>query len=130
MAKGFDKNRERKAELSLFGKNLVRRSGSSCEICASTGTPLGIYEIPPAPIEPDYDRCLFICEECRDRLGNPDRLVSDHFRCLNNTVWSEVAAIQALSIRILRIIAEKHHWAEELLDQVYPDPEIEEMSRL
>lgn len=130
MAKGLDKNRERKSLLSSFGKNLVRRSGSSCELCNSKGTSLGIYEIPPVPKEPDYDRCLFICDDCRAQLGNISKIKADHWRCLNNTVWSEIAAIQALSIRMLRIIAPDHDWAEELLDQVYPDPEVEEMAHI
>jgi protein PhnA len=130
MAKGFDKNLERKTELSSFGKNLVRRSGSSCELCGSSGTSLGIYEISPVPKEPDYDRCLFICDECREQLDNTAKINADHWRCLNNAVWSETAVIQALSIRMLRIIAQKHNWAEELLDQVYPDPEVEDMARL
>lgn len=130
MAKGFDKNQERKTELSLFGKNLVRRSGSACELCSSGGTALSIYEIPPVSKEPDYDRCIFICGECREQIDNTGKINSDHWRCLNNSIWSETAVIQALSLRMLRILAEKHNWAEELLDQVYPDPEVEEMSQL
>lgn len=128
MPRGFDKNIERKAVLSSYGKNLVRRSGSACELCDAKGMALGIYEVPPVPREPDYDRCLFICENCRTQLENRSQIQAEHWRCLNNTVWSETAVIQALSIRMLRIIAPDHNWAEELLDQVYPDPEVEEMS--
>ena len=128
MAKGFDRHHERKAELSSFGKNLVRRSGSSCELCGSVNVTLGIYELPPVPKEPDYELCLFICEVCRDQLDNPKRLKSDHWRCLNNTIWNETAAIQALSLRMLKKIAPENSWAEELLEQVFPDPEVEEMA--
>lgn len=128
MAKGYDKNQERKSELSSFGKNLVRRSGSSCELCSSSGVTLGIYELTPVPSTPDYDRCIFICEDCREQLNNPKNIKADHWRCLNNTLWSETAVIQALSIRMLKKIAERHSWAEELLDQVYPDPEVAEMA--
>lgn len=127
MAKGFDKHQERKAQVSMFGKNLVRRSGSCCELCG-TGGSLEIYELPPVPSEPDYDRCLFICSTCREQLDNPKRISPDHWRCLNNTIWSETAAIQALSIRMLRKLSGENEWAEELLDQVYPDPEVEEMA--
>jgi protein PhnA len=128
MGKGYDKNQERKSDLSSFGKNLVRRSGSSCEMCGDHGVTLGIYELPPVPSTPDYDRCLFVCNECRDQLDNPRKLKVDHWRCLNNTVWSETAVIQALSIRLLKKIAKDHSWAEELLEQVFPDPEIAEMA--
>ncbi|MBI9100092.1 MAG: hypothetical protein JEY91_16540 [Spirochaetaceae bacterium] len=128
MAKGLERHRERKTELSSFGKNLVRRSGSSCELCGSVGTTLAIYEFPPVPKDPDYDRCLIICETCREQLDNPRKLHADHWRCLNNTVWSEVAVIQALSIRMLKTLAPENSWAEELLEQVYPDPEVEEMA--
>ncbi|MDA3810424.1 MAG: hypothetical protein PF518_08860 [Spirochaetaceae bacterium] len=128
MAKGLERHQERKTELSSFGKNLVRRSGSSCELCGASGIFLAIYELPPVPQTPDFDRCLFICEECKGQLENPKRMNPDHWRCLNNTIWSETAAIQALSLRLLKKIATVHHWAEELLDQVYPDPEVEEMA--
>ncbi len=127
MAKGYDKHQERKSELSFFGKNLVRRSGSSCELCGNSGIKLAIYELPPVPKDPDYDRCLFICEQCRTLLENPKIVNADHWRCLNNTMWSETAVIQAISIRMLKKIATQNHWAEELLDQVYLDPEVEEM---
>ena len=128
MAKGFDRHQERKSELSSFGKNLVRRSGSSCELCGSSGIQLSIYELPPVPKDPDYDRCIFICENCLDQLDNPKNINADHWRCLNNTIWSETAVIQALSIRMLKKISIDNSWAEELLDQVYPDPEVEEMA--
>lgn len=128
MAKGFDRDRERKAELSMFGKNLVRRSGSSCELCGADGISLGIYEFPPVPRTPDYDRCLLICDVCREQLDSPSKMNADHWRCLNNTVWSDTAVIQALSIRMLKNIAREHNWAEDLLEQVFPDPEVEAMA--
>ncbi len=127
MAKGLEKHKERINELTSFGKNLIRRSASSCELCSKKQVQLKIYELPPVSKSPDYERCLLVCDECRDQIENPKKIKSDYWRCLNNTVWSETAVIQALSIRMLNIIAVKNSWAEELLDQVYPDQEVEEM---
>ncbi len=128
MAKGLDVYRERVNELSSFGKNLVRRSGSCCELCGAKGIKLDLFELPPVPKSPDYDRCLLLCEECGCKIDKPEKNNPNYWRCLNNTVWSEIAVIQALSIRILRRIEAENDWARELLDQVFPDPEVEELA--
>ncbi len=128
MAKGLERHRDRINELTSFGKNLIRRSGSACELCGKNGIKLEIYELTPIPQNPDYERCLLICDDCRSNVDCPEKNNPDYWRCLNNTIWSEIAVIQALSIRILKKISLKNSWAVELLDQVYPDPEVEEMA--
>jgi protein PhnA len=50
-----------------------------------------------------------------------------NWRFLTNTVWSDLPALQVISIRILRRLAARdEHWAKELLDQVVVDNAIEE----
>lgn len=126
MAKGLLKHQERQSALSLLGKNLARRARSKCELCEASGVPLAIYEVAPVPAEPDFDHCLMTCETCREQLEKPKRIQSDHWRCLTKSIWSDVPAIQVLSLRYLRQFAEQHQWAADTLEIAYLTPEVEE----
>ncbi len=126
MAKGYDQYKNRQSAISAFGKDLTRRSGSKCELCDTAGKSLEIFEVPPVPEEPDYDKCIFICELCSEQLANPKSFDYDHWRSLNQKVWSEIPAIQVMAVRILRSISESQDWAQNILEEVYLDPEIEE----
>lgn len=125
MAKRLDQHRARLDTLSRFGKDLTRRSGSSCELCAASGVKLGIFEVAPAPNEPDFDACIFICETCHEQIDFPKRRDPDHWRCLNTSVWSEVPAVQVQSVLMLRQLL-AHDWARDLEEMLYLPPEIED----
>lgn len=124
MAKGLEKHKEREQALSLFGKDLARRAKSRCEICSVSGEKLFIYEVAPEPNEPDFDKCILICETCRDQLENPKRFDPNHWRCVEQSIWSEVPAVQVVSVRVLKKLSETEAWATALLDDAYLDPEI------
>lgn len=125
MAKGFDQNQERLKTLSLFGKDLTRRARSKCELCETSGVPLAIHEVPPVAKDPQFHHCIFVCEDCRRSLDTGKHPEPKRWRCLGNTVWSEVPAVQVAAVRILRQIAPAEPWAAEILDGVLLDPEIE-----
>jgi len=126
MAKGLDKHQHRKDALNAFGKNLARRARSHCETCDASGVKLNIFEVAPVPTTPDYDDCILICDTCSEQLNNPKRIDADHWRCLNKSMWSEVAIVQVTAIRMLRLLAEKHEWAADLDEMAYLEPEVEE----
>ncbi|WP_319371594.1 PhnA protein [uncultured Ilyobacter sp.] len=125
MAKGLDRDRERKSKVLFFGKDLARRSKSSCELCEAKNEKLEIYEVPPATEEPDFDRCMLICEHCKKILNNFNKAGENDLRFLNSAVWSEVPIVKALAIYALRKIRDKYNWAEETLETVYIEEEIE-----
>jgi len=126
MASGHDRYVERVQKLSSFGRDLTRRSGSKCELCHASGVPLVIWELPPVPADPDFGTCIFLCERCRDFVEKNPFKDTDHWRCLNEAVWSDVTAVKILAVRLLRKIAVKESWAGELLEQVYLDEDEEE----
>ncbi len=102
-------------------KALLTRSGSKCELCGATGS-LGVYEVPPDS-ENDADKCVLICESCREQIEQPERVDANHWRCLNDSMWSQVPAVQVIAWRMLtRLSAEG--WPQELLDMLYLDDEI------
>jgi protein PhnA len=101
-------------------KELQARSESKCELCAATDT-LCVYEVPPTP-SGSVDAYVFICETCREQIENPETTNIHHWRCLNDSMWSQVPAVQVLVWRMLtRMSAEG--WPQDLLDMLYLDEE-------
>ena len=123
MAKGLDKHKQRLAQLSLFGKDLTRRAKHRCELCQSSGVSLSIFEVPPVALEPEFERCLFLCKDCTQQLKKFKQMDESHWYCLNHAVWSQIPVVQVLASSILHQL--KTPWASELLEQVYLTPEIE-----
>jgi len=99
-------------------KGLHVRSESKCELCGVTED-LGVYEVPPGS-GGSVDECVFICETCREQIENPEKVDVHHWRCLNDSMWSQVPAVQVIVWRMLkRLNAEG--WPQELLDTLYLD---------
>jgi protein PhnA len=99
-------------------KTLVERSGGCCELCGSKEN-LGVYKVPPAP-KGTVDDSIYVCATCKDQIENPENIDVNHWRCLNDSMWSEVAAVQVVAWRMLmRLRAEG--WPQDLLDMLYLD---------
>lgn len=99
---------------------LHTRSESKCELCGATDA-LAVYSVPPASDE-SVDQSVLICATCRDQLENPEQVDPNHWRCLNDSMWSQVPAVQVLAWRMLnRLRAEG--WPQDLLDMMYLDDE-------
>ena len=97
-------------------KELQARSESKCELCGATDE-LGTYEIPPTS-DGSADQCILTCETCRGQIENPDTVDANHWRCLNDSMWSQVPAVQVMAWRMLtRLRAEG--WPQDLLDMMY-----------
>jgi len=101
-------------------KKLQVRSETKCELCSATED-LDIYEVPPTS-KGTVDDSILACKICIDQIENPDNLVANHWRCLNDSMWSEVSAVQVIAWRMLtRLRAEG--WPQDLLDMLYLDEE-------
>lgn len=100
-------------------KELYARSGSKCELCGATNE-LKCYEIPPS--NGKADESILVCENCLGQIENPDKVDVNHWRCLNDSMWSTIPAIQVMAWRMLtRLRAEG--WPQDLLDMLYLDDE-------
>lgn len=128
MAKGYNENQERLQALSLFGKDLARRSKSTCELSGQSGVSLKIYEILPVPTQPDYDRCLFLSEDTISQLEQPKRMRTDEWRILGELIWSELLPVQVMAHRMLTHIAKTQPWAQEILEEAFLDDDTLEWS--
>jgi len=102
-------------------QDLHTRSEIKCELCSSTDN-LAAYEIPPSS-NGTADECVLICANCLDQIEHPDKVDTNHWRCLNDSMWSQVPAVQVMAWRMLtRLSAEG--WPQDLLDMLYLDDDI------
>lgn len=122
MARGHERHHERHHGLSIYGKELVRRCSSHCEICDAHGVKLNIFEVPPMLSDPGPDHCIMICETCFDQIEHPKRMDPNHWRCLNMAIWSTVPAVKVTAVILLQRLAETESWAIELLERLYLEP--------
>lgn len=99
--------------------NLQARSGSICELCSSSEQ-LEVFAV--LPCDETADQSVLICDTCRSQINNPETVDINHWRCLNDSMWSQVPAVQVMAWRMLtRLSAEG--WPQELLDMLYLDEE-------
>ena len=101
-------------------QELMARSGSKCEFC-SDSKELEIYEVPPVSVG-GLDGSLIACATCITQIKNPDQTDLNHWRCLNDSMWSEYSAVQAVAWRMLSRL-KKEGWPKDLLDMLYLDDE-------
>jgi len=100
---------------------LQQRSDSQCELCASKDN-LGVFEVPPT--EAHSDKCVLICQKCQSEIESTDALDVNHWRCLNDSMWSQVPVVQVMAYRMLkRLIGAGESWAQDLLDMLYLEEE-------
>ncbi|WP_281986146.1 PhnA domain-containing protein [Aquimarina aggregata] len=99
-------------------RELQKRSGSVCELSGVTEN-LKIYEVPKSP-GTGLDAHILISQTCIEQIEDADKVDPNHWRCLNDSMWSEVPAVQVMAWRMLnRLRAES--WPQDLLDMMYLD---------
>jgi protein PhnA len=103
-----------------FERELNKRSGSKCELCASEEN-LKEYVVLPTK-KSGVDESILACATCIDQIENPDNMDANHWRCLNDSMWNENIPVQVVSWRMLSRLRASG-WSQELLDQMYFDDE-------
>src|SRR5690554_5905473 len=107
-------------------KELQQRSGNKCELCGNEEN-LSVFEVPNSPGS-GADASVLTCNTCKDQIENPDKVHSNHWRCLNDSMWSTVPAVQVTAWRMLtRLKAEG--WPQDLLDMMYMEDDIKEWAK-
>lgn len=99
-------------------RELSKRSGSKCELCGATDN-LKVYQVLPTK-KGEIDENIMACSTCIDQIENPDNVDLNHWRCLNDSMWSEHTAVQVVAWRMLSRLRGSG-WPQELLDQMYLD---------
>ena len=97
-------------------RTLNKRSNATCEICGAIEH-LEVYTVQPAQ-KAEEKNSIYACKTCTEQIENPDTMDANHWRCLNDSMWSEQKAVQIMAWRMLnRLKAEG--WPKDLLDMMY-----------
>lgn len=90
------------------------RNNTQCELCGSTEN-LELLNIGNGSDE----QSLTLCETCRTQISNPQTLDTNHWRCLSDTMWSEIPAVAVMSYRLLKALGES-----DLVDMMYLEDDV------
>ena len=104
-------------------KILNERSGAKCELCSASDD-LVVYDLSTDPgTETTADKSILICQNCRQQIDDQESMDTNHWRCLNDSMWSPVPAVQVMAWRLLSCISAEV-WPQDLLDMLYLDDEL------
>jgi protein PhnA len=101
-----------------IAEQLIARSGNKCELTSTTEN-LAIYTLPPDG-ENDASKAIYICQKALKQLEKQEELDPEFWKCLNESMWSEVPAVQVVAWRMLNRLSNET-WAMEALDLLYLD---------
>ncbi len=97
-------------------------TNTTCALCAADGD-LSTYEVTPTGTD---DNEIMVCETCQTQINDPATMDSNHWRCLNDSMWTPVAAVQVMAWRLLKKLTQKgENWAQDLLDTLYLEEDVQ-----
>lgn len=96
---------------------LMARSESKCELCTATDS-LAVFAVPPTTLD-SADESVLLCATCLGQINDPETVDVHHWRCLNDSMWSQVPAVQVMSWRMLSRLSKSEGWAQDALDMMY-----------
>ncbi|MDQ6994023.1 MAG: alkylphosphonate utilization protein [Mariprofundaceae bacterium] len=102
-------------------ETLQARSESKCELCAATES-LSVYEVPASP-DTTADQCVLLCATCQEQIEDATKVDANHWRCLNDSMWSQVPAVQVMAFRMLNRLRGEG-WPQDLLDMMYLEDDV------
>ena len=101
-----------------FEKQLNARSGEVCEL-SGTADNLQVYQVKPSEGN-SADDFILISQNLKDQLEGKTAFVPNDWRCLNDSMWSEVPAVKVVSYRVLNQLKQEG-WPNDLLEMIYLD---------
>ncbi|TDN89118.1 alkylphosphonate utilization operon protein PhnA [Salegentibacter sp. 24] len=102
-------------------QELLERSDATCELCGNTEN-LSLYEFQDFPGEAS-EASFIICSVCKEQLEEPEKVIPNHWRCLNDSMWSTVPAVQLTAYQMLTRL-KSEGWPQDLLDMMYMEDEL------
>lgn len=97
--------------------DLITRAENKCELCGATDG-LDVFEVGPDS-DGSADQSALLCTICR----HPERSDTHHWRCLSDSMWTPVPAVQVLAYRMLNQLTDEA-WARDLLDMLYLEDDV------
>jgi protein PhnA len=107
-------------------RTLSQRSDSKCELCASEEN-LHVYAV-PASQKSGAEASILVCNTCLEQIEDADKRDPNHWRCLNDSMWSTIPAVQVMAWRMLQRL-KTEGWPQDLLDMMYMEEEVKEWAK-
>lgn len=107
-------------------QQLIERSGNQCELTKSNEN-LTVYHVAPSDAN-DANNNIYISSKCVAQLTGAEAVDPDAWRILNETMWSEVPAVQVVAWRMLNRL-KNEAWAADALDILYLDDALLEWAK-
>jgi protein PhnA len=116
-----------------INEELQQRSNSSCELCKSEDD-LSTFGVNPS--DGGSSQSIYICNTCKEQVQDDSKIDETHWHCLNDSMWSEHAAVQVMAYRMLTKLNNQDAldmlyleedvkaWADEGIEVVDEDAEI------
>jgi protein PhnA len=104
-----------------FDKELKERSNNQCEICNASSALTPYLVSPKQGSNPG--EFAYICSVCSDQLSGKAEVDANHWRCLNDAMWSEADAVKVIAYRMLHQL-KNEGWPNDLLEMIYLDDEV------
>ncbi|WP_342590433.1 hypothetical protein [Abyssogena phaseoliformis symbiont] len=98
---------------------LLSRSQSKCELRGNEHD-LSVFAV--MPLDNSDNQSILICNICHNFIDDPKQGNINHWHCLNDSMWSPIAAVQVVAWRILTKLSSEG-WPQDLLDMLYLDDE-------
>ncbi len=97
-------------------KELKARSDEKCELCSSTQD---LRAVEVLPSDATAEKSVYVCAKCASGIENIDTADETHFNCLNDSMWSEIPAVQVISYRLLNALGR-----QDLVDMMYMEEDV------
>lgn len=106
---------------------LTERSGGKCELC-SAQTNLSAFSVEPS--NGDLDTSVHLCDTCTAQIEDQGSMDVNHWRCLNDSMWSQEAPVQVMAFRQLHaLVTMGEAWATDSLDMLYLEESVEKWAK-
>ena len=97
-------------------REIKKRSGEKCELCSATEN-LKVHTVAPRKDE-ELTTAAMICTTCENQINGTSDVEPNHWRCLNDSMWSEHTPVKVLAYRMLFNL-KNEGWPQDLLDMMY-----------
>lgn len=97
---------------------LRERASDKCELCSSSEK-LSLYSVPPDN-DGVTEKSILACATCTSQIMESADIDVHHWRCLNDSAWSQIPAVQVVAWRMLSRLRDEA-WARDLLEILYLD---------
>lgn len=64
---------------------------------------------------------MLACSTCIEQIENSEATDANHWRCLNDSMWSEFRAVKVVAWECYTV--SKDGWSQDLLDMMYLEDE-------